>query len=117
MMRFNEQYERSEFLEFLDGFLPEDFVKKQEDIVISKPRHKEITKAQILGESKSLELTVLEMEHDSENDPRVALATDAFKILADHWIQRALVVFKSKNSSNYRFSYLTISLDMNDKNK
>ncbi|HEY4499088.1 MAG TPA: TaqI-like C-terminal specificity domain-containing protein, partial [Candidatus Paceibacterota bacterium] len=46
-----------------------------------------------------------------------ALATDAFKILADHWIQRALVVFKSKNSSNYRFSYLTISLDMNDKNK
>jgi adenine-specific DNA-methyltransferase len=116
-MKFNERYQRAEFLEFLGDFLPEDFVEKEEDIVVSKPRHKEITKAQILGESKLLELSVLEVEHDSENDPRVALATDAFKILADHWIHRALVIFKSKNSENYRFSYLTISLDLNEKNK
>lgn len=117
MMKFNEQYDRAELLGFLDGFLPEDFVKKEEDIIISKPRHKQITKAQILGASESLGLSVLEVEHGSENDPRVALATDAFKILADHWTHRALVVFKSKNSSNYRFSYLTISLDLNEKNK
>lgn len=116
-MKFNEQYKRAEFLGFLDGFLPDDFVEKEEDIVIGKPRHKKITKAQILGESKLLELVVLEMEHDSENDPRVTLATDAFKILADHWIHRALVVFKSQNSNNYRLSYLTISLDMNEKSK
>lgn len=46
----------------------------------------------------------------------VTIATDAFKILADHWIHRALVIFKNNDSDNYRFSYLTITLDLNDKN-
>ena len=57
------------------------------------------------------------MDHGHENDPRIAIATDAFKVLADHWVHKALVVFKNKDSENYRLSYLTISLDLNDKNK
>jgi hypothetical protein len=57
------------------------------------------------------------MDHSHENDPRITITTDAFKILADHWIHRALVIFRNKDSENYRLSYLTISLDINDKNK
>jgi hypothetical protein len=116
-MKFNEKYNHEDFLGFITGFLPEDFVEKEEDIVINSNRYKEITTAKILGFSKSLDVHVMEMDHGRENDPRIAIATDAFKILADHWIHKALVIFKNKESDNYRFSYLTISLDLNEKNK
>lgn len=117
MMKFDERYQSEDFLDFLTKFLPEDFVEKEEDVLINKDRYKEITKAKVLGFCESLDLHVLEMDHGRENDPRIAIATDAFKILADHWIHKALVIFKNKESDNYRFSYLTISLDLNEKNK
>lgn len=116
-MKLNEKYNPESFVNFIQDFLPEDFNLKEEDIVINKDRYKEITKAKILGFCESLDLHVLEMDHTHDKDPRVAIATDAFKILADHWIHRALVIFKNNDSENYRFSYLTISLDLNDKNK
>jgi len=117
MIKFNEQYNREEFLSFLDGFLPEDFKEKEKDILIEKDKFKKIIKVKELGFCESLDLHVLEMEHNSETDPRVAIATEAFKILAQYWAHRALIVFKNKESENYRLSYLTISLDLNDKNK
>ncbi len=116
-MKLNEKYNPESFVNFIQDFLPEDFKLREEDIVINKDRYKEITKAKILGFCESLDLHVLEMDHTHDKDPRVAIATDAFKILADHWIHRALVIFKSNDSDNYRFSYLTITLDLNDKNK
>ncbi len=117
MIKFNEKYNSDNFLHFVKDFLPEDFGEKEEDVIINKSRYKEITKAKVLGFCKSLDLYVLEMDHSKENDPRIAIATDAFKILADNWIHRALVIFKNNDSENYRFSYLTISLDLNDRNK
>ena len=117
MLKFDEKYNQENFLHFINDFLPEDFNEKEEDIVIKPERYKEINKAKILGFCESLDLHVLEMDHSHENDPRVTIATDAFKILADHWIHRALVIFRNKESENYRLSYLTISLDINDKNK
>ncbi|MFM2357353.1 MAG: hypothetical protein RJA61_90 [Candidatus Parcubacteria bacterium] len=116
-MKLNEKYNKNSFIDFIDTFLPEDFQSKEEDIIIKKDRYKEITKAKILGFCESLDLHVLEMDHTHDKDPRVAIATDAFKILADHWIHRALVIFKNNDSENYRFSCLTITLDLNDKNK
>lgn len=117
MIKFNEKYNTDDFLRFVTGFLPEDFVEKEEDILIKKDRYKEITRAKVIGFCKSLDVHVLVMDHKRENDPRIAIATDAFKILADHWIHKALVIFKNSESENYRFSYLTISLDLNEKNK
>jgi hypothetical protein len=117
MMKFDEKYNPEDFLRFVVDFLPEDFVEKEEDIIIKKDRYKEITKAKILGSCESLGLHVLEMDHNRENDPRIAIATDAFKILADHWIHKAIVIFKNKNSDNHRLSYLTISLEQNERNK
>lgn len=117
MIKFNEKYNPDNFLEFLRDFLPKDFLEKEEDIIIDKNRYKEITDAKVLGYCKSLDLYVLEMDHARENDPRITIATDAFKILADHWIHRSLIIFRNKESSNYRFSYLTISLDVNEKNR
>ena len=116
-MKLNEKYNPESFVNFIQDFLPEDLTLREEDIVINKDRYKEITKAKILGFCESLDLHVLEMDHTHNKDPRVTIATDAFKILADHWIHRALVIFKNNDSDNYRFSYLTITLDLNDKNK
>lgn len=116
-MKFNEKYQPDDFLQFLQEFLPEDFSEKEEDIVINKERYKVITEATVLGYCGSLDLHVLEMVHTREKDPRVSITTDAFKILADNWIHRALVVFRNKDTENYRFSYLTITLDLNDKSK
>ncbi|MEI6532761.1 MAG: TaqI-like C-terminal specificity domain-containing protein [Candidatus Roizmanbacteria bacterium] len=115
MINFNETYNTNQFLTFVQDFLPEDFVEKEEDIVLENG--KEISKARILGTCDSLDITIMEMEHKSDTDKRVAITKDAFKILANHWIHRALVIFKNMDSDNYRFSLLTISLDLNDKNK
>lgn len=116
-MKLNEKYNSDSFIDFIKDFLPEDLILREEDVVINKDRYKEITKAKILGFCESLDLHVLEMDHTHDKDPRVTIATDAFKILADHWIHKALVIFKNNDSDNYRFSYLTITLDLNDKNK
>lgn len=116
-MKLNEKYNSDSFIAFIKDFLPEDLVLREEDVIINKDRYKEITKAKILGFCESLDLHVLEMDHTHDKDPRVTIATDAFKILADHWIHKALVIFKNNDSDNYRFSYLTIALDLNDKNK
>ena len=117
MMKFNEKYNSEDFLSFLKDFLPEDFQEKEKDFILDNTKFKKITKVKELGFCESLDLYILEIDHNSESDPRVAIATEAFKVLAQHWAHRALVVFKNTESENYRLSYLTISLDQNDKNK
>jgi adenine-specific DNA-methyltransferase len=117
MIKFDEKYNSENFLHFLKDFLPEDFKEAEKDIILEKGKHKKITAVKELGFSESLDLYVLEIEHDSETDPRITIATESFKILAQYWMHRALVVFKNKEAKNYRLSYLTISLDINDKNK
>lgn len=116
-MKLNEKYNQDSFIDFIDTFLPEDFKSKEEDIIIKKDRYKEITKAKILGFCESLDLHVLEMDHTHDKDRRIAITTDAFKILADHWIHKALVIFKNNDSENYRLSFLTITLVLDPNNK
>ncbi|MBU1143661.1 MAG: Eco57I restriction-modification methylase domain-containing protein [Firmicutes bacterium] len=113
---FNEKYNREKFELFLKDFLPDDYVESVKDVT-DLQRSKLIHEVKELGFCESLGIHVLEMSHSKEKDPRISIATDAFKILADHWIHKALVIFKNNDSENYRFSYLTISLDVDDKNK
>ncbi len=115
-MIFNQPYTRQSFSSFLHEFLPEDYKENEKDIA-EIASCKTITQARELGYSDSLDVYVLEMTHQKDTDPRVAVATDAFRILANYGIDKALVIFKNDNSTNYRFSYLTISLDLNNKNK
>ena len=116
MMKFNQKYNKDIFGEFLREFLPEDYIEKEKDIA-QVERCKIIDKVRELGYSKSLDLYVLEMNHAKETDPRVSIATDAFRILANYGMDKALVIFKNNDSDNYRFSYLTITLDLNEKSK
>ncbi len=124
MINFNKQYNREDFLDFLGEFLPDDF---EVDIKVEtgfKPIYgknfERITAVTELGEVKSLgtmkPLAIYEIKHKSENDPRVSLTKEAFWIMKDKHIRRALMVFSSENSKNYRFSLMTIDLKEDSKN-
>src|SRR3990167_856142 len=115
-MKFDQKYNHDAFCAFLREFLPEDYAEKEKDIA-DLSRCKIITHAREPGHSPALYVYVLVMNHAKDTDPRVSIATDAFKLLATFGYDKALVIFKNDESENYRFSYLTISLDLNEKNK
>ena len=116
MIAFNEKYDKNTFSTFLSDFLPEDYKENEKDIA-QLDSCQVIKSAREIGFCESLDVTVLEMSHSKNTDPRVTVATDAFKILKSYDIQKALVIFKNDESENYRFSYLTITLDIDGKSK
>ena len=91
-MEFNKAYSRDEFLSFLRiNFLPEDF--KQEISDIENPVQFQYTqKVTRLGECESLGLVIYEVRHSSKHDARVGLTKEAFRLLADEFCERALVI-------------------------
>lgn len=116
-MNFDKRYNRLEFLRFLESFLPEDFTEKTEEVHFE---HKTTYIRQVtrLGRCQSLDLLVYEMRHNSVNDARVGLSKEAFRFLANEWEGRALVLFVPENNdANYRFSLITIDLDMTEEGK
>ncbi|MEF3691712.1 MAG: N-6 DNA methylase [Candidatus Moraniibacteriota bacterium] len=115
-MQLNKAYNKEDFKDFLTGFLPNDLELNEKELVIGD-NCKNIRSGLVLGESKLLGVKILYLEHEKEKDPRVALTTEAFKILSENWAKKALVVFNSKNSENWRLSLMTISFDINEKNK
>ena len=114
-MEFNKSYNRQEFMQFLqNNFLPEDFKPTNEAVTFST-QMKYSTEAMKLGSSESLDLVVYEIKHTSCHDARVALSKEAFRMLADEMEDRALVVFVPEDDcDNYRFSFIEISLDINE---
>lgn len=109
-MNFKAPYNLADYVDFFQSyFLPEDFESCKEKSEINFQTHfiENITK---LGEVPSLDLSVYEAKHQSENDPRVSLSRDSFRFLAQYGVKRALILFISKNSPNYRLSLVTIDL-------
>lgn len=109
-MDFRQPYNRTTYITFFrNQLLSEDFEEHEEEVSISfKPqRIQKITK---IGEARSLDLAVYEIEHKSENDPRVLISRDAFRFMAQYGVQKALILFISKNSPNFRLSLVTIDL-------
>ncbi len=89
--------------------MPEDFEEYDEKIEVSfQPKH--IQNIVKIGEVRSLEMNVYQITHYSENDPRISLSRDSFRLLAQYGIKRALILFISENSLNYRLSLVTIDL-------
>lgn len=109
-MDFKAQYNRNEYIDFFRSqLLPEDFRDHSEDIAVGFKSHL-ITKVIKIGEVPSLELLICEVSHPSENDPRVSLSRDTFRLLAQYGAKRALIIFNSENSQNFRLSLVTIDL-------
>ena len=111
-MEFNKAYNRQEFVHFLQHrFLPDDFLPTEEPVTFwTKMTYS--TQAVKLGTSAELDLVVYEVKHKSKNDARVSLSKEAFRMLADETVDRALVVFVPEgNNDNYRFSLIEITLE------
>jgi len=89
--------------------LPDDFEAVDEKIEVGF-QSKFIKKIVKIGEVRSLEINVYQITHHSENDPRISLSRDSFRLLAQYGIKRALILFISENSLNYRLSLVTIDL-------
>lgn len=111
-MEFNKAYNRQEFVHFLQqSFLPDDFLPAEEPVTFwTKMTYS--TQAVRLGTSAELDLVVYEVMHKSKNNARVSLSKEAFRMLADETVDRALVIFVPEdNSDNYRFSLIEITLE------
>ena len=80
-MNFNNAYNRTDFLDFLEkNFLPDDFFideERYENLNFSTRYTVDVTK---LGTCGSLELDVFEITHTSSHDARIGIAQDAFRL-------------------------------------
>ena len=52
----------------------------------------------------------MKLNINQKNDPRVSLSRETFRLLAQYSIKRALIIFTSKKSANFRLSLVTIDL-------
>lgn len=111
-MNFQNPYSRSDYIKFFrDNFLTDNFHIIEEEISPEfKPQF--IKKAELIGRDKSLELEVYEIQHESEYDPRVGLSKDFFRLMANYGSKRALAIFYSPKSKNYRLSLATVDLSL-----
>ncbi len=115
-MNFSKAYNRTEFVKFLKtSFLPDDFLEEETNIELQTQTQytQKVTK---IGACDSLDLVVYEIKHNSENDARVSLSKEAFRLLSDEFEDKALVLFLPESDpSHYRFSLITIDLDIDSK--
>ncbi|EKD44201.1 MAG: hypothetical protein ACD_71C00215G0008 [uncultured bacterium (gcode 4)] len=113
MIDFHKPYDPTEFENFLRDFLPEDFVVQNKELV-KGGFWKCVKEWRIIGYSKSLNTHILELAHESDYDPRVTLTKESFRIISEIPTSKALVIFKNSENKRYRFSLITIDLDIND---
>ncbi|MDR2410629.1 MAG: N-6 DNA methylase, partial [Bacteroidales bacterium] len=102
-----QKYDRNLFLNFLRGFLTDKFETIEAEYISTSSEFQYIRKIYKLGEDKNLDLTVYEVEHHSENDPRVSLTREIFKFNRMHLVKKALVIFHLPRSDNFRLSLIT----------
>jgi len=105
MIDFKNEYSREDFLSFLDSLTP-NFEKSVEEINIDR-KFKFVKSLTKIGQDKDLSLKVFEINHESENDPRVSLSKEAFISLRELSVAKALIVFRNEKSKNYRLSLIT----------
>jgi len=110
-MFFTIGYNQQEFLQIIHGKLFPNF-KRYGEVLNLKRESKYFIKDRVyrLGTVDLDETTihVLEIKQNSKNDPRVTITRDAFKLMKDHNIDNAVIVFWSEDSQNYRLSLLTL---------
>jgi len=117
-MEFDKPYSRIEFTRFLKGFLPIDAQLNSHSEVAFFARMNYAVSATMLGRCESLDLNIYEIRHNSKNDARVGLSKDAFRLITDDGVDRALVIFVHEDSNeNYRFSLVELTLSWEDDNR
>lgn len=116
MIDLSQEYTRELANELLQTLLPQETEYKEKELLLGQ-QVKEIAEGRLLATNKELGISVFELEYKSGRDPRIKLANEAFRIMAENLAWKAIVIFKSKSSPSWRLSYMTIDLDINNNNK
>lgn len=106
-LNLNQIFNRSEFIEWVNDFLP-NFNLNIQKVDVPKG-FKGATSIETLGES---ELGVRVFIIETDNDPskrRIGWATDSFSVLKNSGSSNALMVYFSQETSQWRLSLLTSS--------
>jgi len=107
-MKLNENFNQSEFIEWISGFLP-DFSRDIRKVDVSKS-FQGIKSIQTIGESPlGVRVYIIETEQDPSRR-KIGLATESFTLLRDYGTPNAIIVYYSENSSLWRLSLLTSTL-------
>jgi len=111
-MDFRVKYNRKDFLDFFKNqLLPDDFIIQEESLDIDfKTQY--IKEAYLLGKVNSLDLKIYEFRHNSENDPRISVTNESFRLMQSFRTKKALAIFISSKSKNYRLSLISIEFDL-----
>ena len=96
-------YNRGSFLNFVQGLLPQ-VDRDTRNILNVSPNFAEVTS---LGFSPSLDLQILEVKVSGSLEKRVAIASEAFKLMKHSASYRSLVAFYSDDTEQWRLSLLT----------
>lgn len=115
MMQLNNDYQRDDFIKFLEEDFLTDFKRDVRPVNTSSLTC--INKAQYLGESKTLDLQVFEFVFEGSANKRVALTKDAFSVMRSSAIYNALAVFHTEDNKDWRFSLLTATPEPTEKGK
>ena len=116
-MNFDQPYNRHEFVSFLrQHFLPEnDFVQEETPVAFPIQTQYCCDIATKLGTCQSLDLVIYEIRHHSKSDARVGMSKEAFRLLANEFEDKALVIFVPEdNTDNYRLSFIEITLHQDE---
>lgn len=111
-MNFLNPYSRTDYKDFFQNkFLTDDFEFIEEILSLEfKPLY--LKQVELLGKDKSLELDIYEILHESDNDPRVGLSKDIFRLMSKYGSKRAVAILYSPNTKNYRLSLATVELSL-----
>ncbi len=113
-MNLNLKYNREDYKSFLKGFLPDFKSDEREVKFVNTSVAKNVV---YLGKDEELDIELFELMHESSHDPRVSLATDGFKIMKQRGQHRALIVYATPNSQDWRLSLMTMDPKVNEKGK
>ena len=116
-MYFDQPYNRHEFVSFLrHDFLPNlDFVQEETPVAFPIQTQYCCDIATKLGTCQSLDLVIYEIRHHSKSDARVGMSKEAFRLLANEFEDKALVIFVPEdNADNYRLSFIEITLHQDE---
>ena len=111
MINLFSKYEREKFNSFLSDFLPKGVKFFSQSLDLSKDFNFFI-EATLLAEIKSLnDLKIIEIEHNTSINKKVTISREIFRLMSAFAYSNALIILKSKNSSNFRFSFILSSLE------
>ena len=111
MIDFSKSYDQKDFCVFLSKFLPDDckFVYKKIQIESS---FNYFVNAKLLATVDSLNsLQIIEIEHNVSEKNRITISKDLFRFLSSFAYKNALIITYSRQEENYRFSFITSSLE------